>query len=89
MDRWDISALPDYGPFMDKVKAARDNFVRKSSTPELVAEVIYKAATDRPLASQIGQKHYRRRSRKAPLDAVEKGIGVFLSPANRLKRLLP
>src|SRR5271166_4848476 len=26
MDRWDISALPDYGPFMDKVKAARDNF---------------------------------------------------------------
>ena len=46
MDRWDISALPDYGPFMDKVKAARDNFVRKSSTPELVAEVIYKAATD-------------------------------------------
>jgi NAD(P)-dependent dehydrogenase (short-subunit alcohol dehydrogenase family) len=46
MDRWDISALPDYGLFMDKVKAARDNFVRKSSTPELVAEVIYKAATD-------------------------------------------
>ena len=46
MDRWDISALADYGPFMDKVKAARDNFVRKSSTPELVAEVIYKAATD-------------------------------------------
>ncbi len=46
MDRWDISALPDYAGFMGKVKAARDNLARNSSAPELVAEVIYKAATD-------------------------------------------
>ena len=44
MDVWDISNLPDYSPFMDKVKAA--NFVSNSSTPELVADVIYRAATD-------------------------------------------
>ena len=46
MDVWDISNLPDYSAFMDKVKAARANFVRNSSTPELVADVIYRAATD-------------------------------------------
>jgi NAD(P)-dependent dehydrogenase (short-subunit alcohol dehydrogenase family) len=46
MDHWDISALPDYAGFMNKVKAARDKYVQNSSTPELVAEVIYKAATD-------------------------------------------
>ncbi len=46
MDAWDISALPDYAPFMAKVKAARDEFVKNSSTPELVADVIYQAATD-------------------------------------------
>ena len=46
MDRWDISALPDYAGFMDKVMAARGRYVRNSSTPELVAEVIYKAAND-------------------------------------------
>jgi NAD(P)-dependent dehydrogenase (short-subunit alcohol dehydrogenase family) len=45
-DAWDISALPDYAPFMDKVKAGRADYVRNSSTPEVVAEVIYKAATD-------------------------------------------
>jgi short-subunit dehydrogenase len=46
MDRWDISALPDYAGFMDKVTAARSRFVQNSSTAELVAEVIYTAATD-------------------------------------------
>lgn len=46
MDHWDISALPDYAGFMNKVKATRDKYVQNSSTPELVAEVIYKAATD-------------------------------------------
>ena len=45
-DAWDISALPDYGPFMDKVKAARARYRKGSSSPELVAEVIYHAATD-------------------------------------------
>jgi len=45
-DRWDISRFPDYAPFMEKVKAARDSYLRNSSTPELVAEVIYEAATD-------------------------------------------
>jgi NAD(P)-dependent dehydrogenase (short-subunit alcohol dehydrogenase family) len=46
MDAWDVSNLPDYSGFMDKVKAARANFVKNSSTPELVASVIYEAATD-------------------------------------------
>jgi NAD(P)-dependent dehydrogenase (short-subunit alcohol dehydrogenase family) len=46
MDAWDVSALPDYAPFVAKVKAARAEFVKKSSTPELVAGVIYEAATD-------------------------------------------
>ena len=45
-DAWDVSRVPDYAPFMDKVKAARARYVQNSSTPELVAEVIYKAATD-------------------------------------------
>jgi NAD(P)-dependent dehydrogenase (short-subunit alcohol dehydrogenase family) len=47
MDVWDFSKVPDYSGFMGKVKAARDNFVKNSSTPELVAGVIYEAATDR------------------------------------------
>ena len=46
MDAWDISAVPDYAGFMEKVKATRDNFVKNSSTPELVAGVIFEAATD-------------------------------------------
>jgi NAD(P)-dependent dehydrogenase (short-subunit alcohol dehydrogenase family) len=46
MDAWDISAVPDYAGFMDKVKAARANYVKNSSTPELVAGVIYEAAID-------------------------------------------
>ena len=46
MDAWDVSRLPDYAPFMVKVKAARERYVRNSSTPELVAEVIHRAATD-------------------------------------------
>ena len=45
-DVWDISNFPEYRPFMDKVKAARARFTRSSSSPELVAEVIFKAATD-------------------------------------------
>jgi hypothetical protein len=45
-DAWDVSRVPDYAPFMDKVKAARARYVQNSSTPELVAEVIYEAATD-------------------------------------------
>ncbi len=45
-DVWDVSRVPAYGPFMDKVKAARAKYVANSATPELVAEVIYKAATD-------------------------------------------
>jgi NAD(P)-dependent dehydrogenase (short-subunit alcohol dehydrogenase family) len=45
-DVWDISGAPDYGPFMDKVKAARARYTRSSSSPELVAEVILKAAID-------------------------------------------
>src|SRR5579862_6974991 len=35
MDVWDYSRVPDYSGFMGKVKAARDNFVKNSSTPEL------------------------------------------------------
>jgi hypothetical protein len=31
---------------MDKVKAARARYITNSSTPELVAKVIYRAATD-------------------------------------------
>jgi NAD(P)-dependent dehydrogenase (short-subunit alcohol dehydrogenase family) len=46
LDAWDFSRLPDYSDFMAKVKATRDNFVKNSSTPELVAGVIYEAATD-------------------------------------------
>jgi NAD(P)-dependent dehydrogenase (short-subunit alcohol dehydrogenase family) len=45
-DAWDVSRVPDYLPFMDKVKAARARYVQNSSPPELVAEVIYRAATD-------------------------------------------
>ncbi len=45
-DAWDYSKLPDYAPFMAKVKAARENYTKNSSTPELVADVIYAAATD-------------------------------------------
>src|SRR5208283_1554848 len=45
-DVWDVSRVPAYAPFMDQVKAARSRYVASSSTPELVAETIYKAATD-------------------------------------------
>ena len=45
-DAWDISRLPAYAGFMAKVDAARAKYTRSSSTPELVAEVIYQAATD-------------------------------------------
>ena len=38
--------MPDYAPFMEKVKAARKRIVKNSSPPELVAETIYRAATD-------------------------------------------
>lgn len=46
LDAWDISRLPDYTPFMAHVKARREKYVRNSSPPELVAEVIYRAAAD-------------------------------------------
>jgi NAD(P)-dependent dehydrogenase (short-subunit alcohol dehydrogenase family) len=46
MDAWDISNLPDYAGFMEKVKATRARFTKNSSTPELVAGVIFHAATD-------------------------------------------
>ena len=45
-DVWDISRLPDYAPFMDKVRATRARYIQRSSSPELIAEVIYRAATD-------------------------------------------
>lgn len=46
MDAWDISTLPDYASFMEKVKATRARFTKNSSTPELVAGVIFEAAND-------------------------------------------
>ena len=46
LDAWDDSALPDYAAFMDKVNRTRDSYVKNSSPPERVAEVIYQAATD-------------------------------------------
>ena len=45
-DVWDLSRAPEYAPFMDKVNASRARYTRNSSSPELVAEVIYKAAAD-------------------------------------------
>ena len=45
-DVWDISRVPDYAGFMQKVKATRETYTRNSSSPELVAEVIYAAAID-------------------------------------------
>jgi NAD(P)-dependent dehydrogenase (short-subunit alcohol dehydrogenase family) len=45
-DVWDVSRVPAYAPFMDKVSAARAQYISNSSTPELVAEVIYRAATE-------------------------------------------
>ncbi len=45
-DAWDISRVPAYAGFMAKVDAARAKYTRSSSTPELVAQVIYRAATD-------------------------------------------
>src|SRR5271169_2924929 len=46
MDAWDISKLPDYAPFMERVNAARANYTQTAGTPELVAATIYEAATD-------------------------------------------
>ena len=45
-DVWDVSRVPEYEPFMAKVNAARAKYTRNSSSPELVAEVIYNAAID-------------------------------------------
>jgi NAD(P)-dependent dehydrogenase (short-subunit alcohol dehydrogenase family) len=45
-DVWDVSQVPEYEPFMAKVNAARAKYTQNSSSPELVAEVIYKAAID-------------------------------------------
>jgi NAD(P)-dependent dehydrogenase (short-subunit alcohol dehydrogenase family) len=46
LDVWDISRVPEYAGFMQKVKAARERILRNSSSPELVAAVIYTAAVD-------------------------------------------
>jgi NAD(P)-dependent dehydrogenase (short-subunit alcohol dehydrogenase family) len=46
MDALDISKLPDYAPFMNKINATRDKYIKNSGSPELVAGVIYQAATD-------------------------------------------
>ena len=46
MDVWDLSPLPEYRSFMEKVMAARARLTRDPSTPELVAATILKAATD-------------------------------------------
>jgi NAD(P)-dependent dehydrogenase (short-subunit alcohol dehydrogenase family) len=46
MDAWDISKLPDYVPFMEKVRAARAGYTTKGGSPELVADMIHRAATD-------------------------------------------
>ena len=45
-DVWDVSRVPAYAPFMDKVNAARARYIENSSSPETVAEIIYRAATD-------------------------------------------
>ena len=45
-DIWDVSRVPAYAPFMDKVNIARAHYIQNSSSPETVAEVIYQAATD-------------------------------------------
>ena len=45
-DVWDVSRVPAYAPFMDKVNIARAHYIQNSSSPETVAEVIYQAATD-------------------------------------------
>ena len=61
-DVWDVSRVPAYAPFMDKVKAARSRYVQNSSPPELVAEAILKAATD-----PSDRMRYPRRARRPPL----------------------
>jgi NAD(P)-dependent dehydrogenase (short-subunit alcohol dehydrogenase family) len=45
-DVWDVSRVPEYEPFMAKVNASRAKYTQNSSSPELVAEVIYQAAID-------------------------------------------
>src|SRR5271170_2161090 len=45
-DVWDVSRVPAYATFMDKVKVARARYIQNSSSPETVAEVVYQAATD-------------------------------------------
>jgi NAD(P)-dependent dehydrogenase (short-subunit alcohol dehydrogenase family) len=45
-DVWDVSRVPAYAPFMDKVNAARAKYTGNSSRPELVAEVVHRAAVD-------------------------------------------
>ena len=45
-DVWGVSRVPAYASFMDKVNAARAHYIQSSSSPETVAEVIYRAATD-------------------------------------------
>jgi hypothetical protein len=38
--------VPDYASFMDKVNAARARYIENSSSPEMVADAIYRAAND-------------------------------------------
>jgi short-subunit dehydrogenase len=45
-DVWDVSRVPAYAPFMDKVNTARARYIENSSSPETVAQIIYRAAND-------------------------------------------
>jgi NAD(P)-dependent dehydrogenase (short-subunit alcohol dehydrogenase family) len=45
-DAWDISAVPDYASFMEKVISTRDKYIQSSPGPEIVANAIFDAATD-------------------------------------------
>jgi NAD(P)-dependent dehydrogenase (short-subunit alcohol dehydrogenase family) len=46
MDVWDMSNLPEYASLMQKIMAARERLTRNPGTPEHVASMIFKAATD-------------------------------------------
>jgi len=48
MDQWDMTGFPEYKPLMDVMLArfSKPEYTKNFSSPELVAEVIYTAATD-------------------------------------------
>lgn len=48
-DYWSVDQLPDYKPFVEKMDAKfrSPEMSKNFGTPEMVAEVIYKAATDK------------------------------------------